>query len=63
MDRFRFGMRMIFFTMRVLRHWNRLSRKVGYAPFLEVFEGQVGWCFEPLDVLKNVSAHPKRVGL
>lgn len=39
MDRFRFGIRMIFFTMRVLRHWNRLSRKV-YAPSLELFEGQ-----------------------
>lgn len=32
MDRFRFGIRMIFFTMRVLRQWNRLSREIVYAP-------------------------------
>lgn len=63
MDRFGFGIRMILFTVRVLNHFNRLNGKVLYALSLEVVEGQVGWCFEPLDVLKNVPAHPKRVGM
>lgn len=64
MGRFRFGIRMICFTMRVLRHWNRLSRKVVYAPPWKCLKARwVGWCFQPLDVVKNVPPHPKRVGL
>lgn len=63
MDRFRFGIRLKFFTVRVLRHCNRLPRKVVDAQSLEVFKRQVGWGFEPPDRVKNVPAHPKRVGL
>ena len=36
--RFRLDMRKIFFTMRAVKHWNRLLRDVVDAPSLETFK-------------------------
>lgn len=38
---FRLGIRKHLFTMRMGKHWNRLSREVGGAPCLSVFKGNL----------------------
>ncbi|KFR06295.1 hypothetical protein N306_04467, partial [Opisthocomus hoazin] len=39
--RFRLGIRKKFFTMRVVKHWNRFPREAVYAPSLEVFKARL----------------------
>ncbi|KFU96119.1 hypothetical protein M959_09168, partial [Chaetura pelagica] len=46
--RCRLDIRKKFFTLRVVRHWNRLPRDVVDAPSLEVFKDRLDGAFRNL---------------
>jgi len=52
--RFRLGIRKKLFSMRVVRHWNRLPREVVDAPSLEMFKARLDGALSNL-VLWKVS--------
>ncbi|KAK4826475.1 hypothetical protein QYF61_009471 [Mycteria americana] len=51
--RFRLGIRKKFFTVRVVRHWNRLPREAVDAPSLEVFKARLDGALSKLVYTKS----------
>lgn len=49
------------FTVRVVKHWNKLPRKTVDAPFLELFKASLDGALSNLMQLKGVPVHDRRV--
>ena len=49
---FRVDIRKKFFTMRVVKHWNRLPREIVEAPYLETFQARLDGALSNLTKLK-----------
>ena len=50
--RFKLDRRKNFFTLRVVRHWNRLPRKIAAAPSPELFKARLDGTLSNLEYLK-----------
>ena len=60
--RFRLGIRKKFFTMKVVKHWNRLPREVVEAPSLETFKTRLDGALSNLISLKMSLLTAGRLG-
>ena len=51
-----------FFTMRVVKHWNRLPRETVAAPSLEAFKARLDGAVEKPGLVEDVPGYGRGVG-